>query len=357
LIQATMSKVSDISVVLPNFNHSKFVESALRALLSQSLPPAEIIVIDDASTDDSVSVIRRIAASNPSIRLLVNSQNLGVIPTERLGVECATGRYIYLAAADDWVTPGFFALATQMLESNPKAGLFCGDAIIVDGENGRHCGYRPIVRPFYWPRAVDAEEARRMLRRFDNWILTGSTVFRREALELAGGLDEACGSFADGYLTRKIAVTRGFCYAPRVVAVWRVFSSGVSRQTALNFEAALEILETIPARISRDSAFPAWYAALFRNRWRFAASRLAIEARPINRAVLNSMSAHSSIDSWVLKVIRAVLAWFPSLERIAILTWLGIRLRPYPLSNLLMTSLSRRCDARRGAGNGLAADG
>jgi len=78
-----------------------FVTSSKFESISDVVEAHEIIVIDDASTDDSVSVIRKIAASNPSIRLLVNSQNLGVIPTERLGVECATGRYIYLAAADD----------------------------------------------------------------------------------------------------------------------------------------------------------------------------------------------------------------------------------------------------------------
>src|SRR5262245_42051285 len=97
-----------ISVILPNFNHGKFVGAALRALLSQSRAPAEIIFIDDASTDDSLSVIREIAATNPCIRVIENATNLGVVRSQQRGLEIATGDFIYLAAADDWVMPGFF---------------------------------------------------------------------------------------------------------------------------------------------------------------------------------------------------------------------------------------------------------
>jgi glycosyltransferase involved in cell wall biosynthesis len=341
-----MSNGSEISVVLPNFNHGKFVGEALRALLAQSPAPAEIVVVDDASSDDSVAVIGAIAARHPCVRLVVNPRNCGAIRTEKRGLELVHGRYVYLAAADDWVMPGFFALALRMLEMNPQAGLFCADTVLVDGESGRRRGYRPVVRPFYRPRGAGPEQARRLLRRFDNWILTGSAVVRREALEAAGGLDESCGSFADGYLLRKIAVTRGFCYAPQLVAAWRIFPSSVSRQTALDVERATEILRMVPARIAGDPAFPSWYAGLFRKRWRFAAARIAAQATPINHAVLDAIAVESPLDMAILKLLRRTLGRFPSLERIATLTWLTIRLRPYPLSGLIGSALSRWCGMR-----------
>jgi glycosyltransferase involved in cell wall biosynthesis len=332
-------KASRISVVLPNFNHGHLVEGALRALLTQSLPPSEIIVVDDASTDNSRSVIERM--DHPTIRLLVNPKNLGVIRSLNRGLELVTGGYIYLAAADDLVGPGFFALAIKTLEQYPQAGLFCADAVLIDGESGRFRGYRPIVRPFYRTSAAESAEASHMLRRFDNWILTCSTVFRSDAWRAAGGLDETCGSFADGYLTRKIALMHGFCYSPRVVATWRIFSSGVSRQTSLNLEKATEILETIPARIARDPIFPPWYARVFQDRWRFAAARLAVEATPINYAVLDSMTATSALDNRMLKLNRQALSRHPAAERLVTLAWLAARLWPYPLSRLIATRLSR----------------
>jgi glycosyltransferase involved in cell wall biosynthesis len=95
-----------LSVVLPNYNHAKFVGRALAALLGQEHAADEIIVIDDGSTDDSVAVIERIAAAAPTIRLLRNPSNIGVIPTLQRGLEAAHGTYIYFAASDDWVFPG-----------------------------------------------------------------------------------------------------------------------------------------------------------------------------------------------------------------------------------------------------------
>jgi hypothetical protein len=179
------------------------------------------------------------------------------------------------------------------------------------------------------------------LRRCDNWILTGSTVFRRDAFEIAGGLDETLGTFADGYLARKVALTTGFCYAPKVVAAWRISSYSVSRQTSLTLEKATAILQTMPTRISNDPLFPEWYPGLFRSRWQFASSRLATEATPINYAVLESMFADSTLDARMLKCIRWCLGRFGLLERLVTLAWLAVRLRPYPLSGLIATRLSR----------------
>src|SRR5258707_12471256 len=69
-----------LSVVLPNYNHARFIGRALAALLGQERAADEIIVIDDGSTDDSVAVIERIAAAAPTIRLLRSPSNAALIP-------------------------------------------------------------------------------------------------------------------------------------------------------------------------------------------------------------------------------------------------------------------------------------
>jgi glycosyltransferase involved in cell wall biosynthesis len=115
-----------LSVVLPNYNHAKFVGRALTALIRQKRAADEIIVIDDGSTDDSLDVIHGIAARAPAIRVLRNEKNIGVIATLQRGLESARGDYVYFAASDDWVFPDFFALALRQLEANPGVGLYCG---------------------------------------------------------------------------------------------------------------------------------------------------------------------------------------------------------------------------------------
>ncbi len=336
-----------LSVVLPNYNHGALIGRALDALLSQELPPSEIIVVDDASTDDSLEVIERFAAEAPSMRVLVNRRNCGAVAALERGLLAARGTYVYFAAADDWVLPGFFALAIETLDAHPRAGLFCGDARLADSRTGKTTGYRPIVRPFNRAGYVGPQSALRLLARIDNWILTGSAVFRRDCVAWAGGFDEGLGSFADGYLARKVALTYGFCYAPRVVAVWCVNSRSVSRQTARALDSARKVLDVVPAKLSADPAFPKWYAEAFCNRWCFATSRLALEANPVDRVFLAEMGARTSADRAALGRI-----WSLPSERLArsvTLAWLWWRFRPTSIRGVVRTALARLLERMTGS--------
>jgi glycosyltransferase involved in cell wall biosynthesis len=329
-----------LSVVLPNYNHAKFVGRALAALLSQERAADEIIVIDDGSTDDSVAVIERLAAAAPAIRLLRNPSNVGVIATLQRGLEAARGKYVYFAASDDWVFPGFFALALRRLEADPDIGLFCGEAMLVDGRTNRAFAVRPAVRPRMRAGRIEAGAVQQLLRSSDNWILTGSAIFRRDCVIWAGGFDARLGSFADGFIARKVALKYGFRFEPEIVASWMVFPDSVSRKTALDLQRTKYILDVVPTLIAADPGFPSWYADAFRDRWRFAACRLALQADPIERSVLLEMGAGSAAEKAKL---ASILAWpHRNLARLAVLAWLWYRLRPTSLSALLRTMLAMR---------------
>lgn len=329
-----------LSVVLPNYNHAKFIGRALAALLGQERAADEIIVIDDGSTDDSVAVIERIAATAPTIRLLRNPGNVGVIPTLQRGLEAARGKYVYFAASDDWIFPGFFALALRRLEAEPDMGLFCGEAMLIDGRSNRPFAVRPAVRPRLRAGRIEAAAVQQLLRSTDNWILTGSAIFRRDCVTWAGGFDARLGSFADGFIARKVALKFGFLFEPEIVASWVVFPDSVSRKTALDLQRTKYILNVVPTLIAADPGFPSWYANAFRERWRFAACRLALQADPIERSVLLEMGAPSAAEKAKLE---SILAWpHRNLARLVILARLWYRLRPTSLFALLRTMLAMR---------------
>jgi glycosyltransferase involved in cell wall biosynthesis len=331
---------SGLSVVLPNYNHAQLVGRALNALLDQERPPDEIIVIDDGSTDNSVEVIGAFAARAPSIRLLLNGRNQGVIATLQRGLDAARGDYVYFAAADDLVLAGFFALALRRLAEHPGLGLFCGEAVLVNSQTGRPFAVRPAVRPRAGAGPVMPAEVQRLLRTTDNWILTGSAVFRRECVQWAGGFDARLGSFADGFLARKTALKFGFFFEPQIVAAWVVFPDSVSRRSALELERATTIRDVVPAHIAADSAFPAWYAAAFRDRWRFATCRLALQAEPVDRELVLAMGAASPVERAQLGRLLSLPG--RSLVRLSVLVLLWYRLRPTSLVALLRTRLARR---------------
>jgi glycosyltransferase involved in cell wall biosynthesis len=114
-----------LTVVMPNYNHSRYLPKSLDALANRERPPEELIVIDDGSTDDSWSIIQDFAARYPFIRALKNDQNRGAEFTVSRALDLATGDYVCGAAADDFVKPGFVEKSMALLARYPQAGLCC----------------------------------------------------------------------------------------------------------------------------------------------------------------------------------------------------------------------------------------
>src|SRR5947207_1074114 len=95
-----------ISIVIPNFNHARFLPRCLEAEINQPVLPYEIIVVDDASTDNSLEVLRDYAQRHPIIRVHANERNLGTNSTANRGLQLAQGDFVGFHAADDEVKPG-----------------------------------------------------------------------------------------------------------------------------------------------------------------------------------------------------------------------------------------------------------
>ncbi|HVZ99340.1 MAG TPA: glycosyltransferase [Caulobacterales bacterium] len=94
-----------ISVILPAYNAEGFVARAIRSALDQTLAPLEVIVVDDASSDNTADAVLRIAAEEPRIRLLRLNQNSGPGPARNRGLDAARGDWVAMLDADDVFGP------------------------------------------------------------------------------------------------------------------------------------------------------------------------------------------------------------------------------------------------------------
>ena len=103
------------SVVIPTYNYGRFVETAIASVLSQSVVPAEIIVIDDGSVDDTASRVQAIA--HPGLRY-VYQRNAGEAAARNHGIRLAQGEWLAFLDADDFWSPDFLErLLTRALEA------------------------------------------------------------------------------------------------------------------------------------------------------------------------------------------------------------------------------------------------
>ncbi len=91
-----------LTVIIPNYNNEKYIGKCIKSVLSQSLLPDEIIIVDDCSTDSSKQIIKEFAENNARIKPFFLEENGGVSHARNYGIKRSEGEYITFLDADDY---------------------------------------------------------------------------------------------------------------------------------------------------------------------------------------------------------------------------------------------------------------
>jgi len=205
-----------LSVYIPNYNHAHFIDEAIDSILSQSRRPDEFIIVDDASTDNSLEVIRSYISREPLIQLYQNEKNLGVNKTVNRCLEIAKGDYVFSCSADDIVLPGCFEKSMNILKKYPQAGLCCFDIEAIDVK-GNH------LRNFFLkePDVPEFVSHDRLLHYFrKGWDIL-PPIYKRSAVIEMGGYHLEHEFLADWFISFIIAYRHGVCFIPEPLAAQR----------------------------------------------------------------------------------------------------------------------------------------
>ena len=131
--------------LINNYNYSRYVVEAAESALKQSLPFDEIIIVDDCSTDDSVSVIREHFASFPTVRLIAKDKNEGQLSSFNTGSNAATGDIVFFLDADDRYDEHYLEESLKCYHEHKETDfLFCAHRKFQDAEG--------IVSPYRYSR-------------------------------------------------------------------------------------------------------------------------------------------------------------------------------------------------------------
>jgi glycosyltransferase involved in cell wall biosynthesis len=217
-----------ISAVVPAFNAERHLPATLRSLLHQSYSNLEIIVVDDGSTDGTLSVVNEMARRHPRLRV-VRQPNSGVAAARNHGVLKSRGDFIAPVDADDlWFPDAAEKLVSCLLSSDPQAGVAYGWSLTLDEEGRADGGLRCST--------IQGEVFRTLL--CHNFIgNASSTLIRRTCFERAGGYDpwfrdQGAQGCEDWDLYLRISEFAHFRVAPEFIVGYRRPAGSMSADVA-----------------------------------------------------------------------------------------------------------------------------
>lgn len=115
-----------VQVIVPCYNYARYLRGCVASVLSQPDVDVRVLIIDDASSDDSHAVAEAIAAEDPRVAVIHHTVNKGHIATYNEGIALVTAKYMVLLSADDLLTPGALSRATALMEAHPSVGFVYG---------------------------------------------------------------------------------------------------------------------------------------------------------------------------------------------------------------------------------------
>jgi len=124
--------MSYVSVVMAVYNGERFLRQQVDSVLNELLPGDELIIIDDASTDASFTLLEGI--SSPALQIYTNPSNLGVIGSFERGLQIAAHEFIFLCDQDDVWLPGKRAAFVAAFEQDPTVSVVISDAQVIDAQ-------------------------------------------------------------------------------------------------------------------------------------------------------------------------------------------------------------------------------
>jgi alpha-1,3-rhamnosyltransferase len=185
-----------VSVIIPCYNHEKYVSEALESVFNQTYKNIELIVIDDESKDDSVSVVKEIQKRYPFT--FITQENMGVCKTLNKAISLSKGEYIALLASDDYWDLSKIEKQIECLNSNPDSEFCFTQAMEFDTHNIAH-------RKIFPKSLLSGKVLNQVFLR--QHVPAGSMMFSRRLFDKLGGFDENLKEEDWDFVIRSAAIT------------------------------------------------------------------------------------------------------------------------------------------------------
>jgi glycosyltransferase involved in cell wall biosynthesis len=276
-----------VSVLVPAFNHERFIERCLDSVLEDPYPSKELVIIDDGSTDGTAARITAwIARHGRDIAVeYVRRDNRGIAATLNELAARARGEFLRLGASDDYLVPGGLDAQVDYLLAHPRKWAVIGDSVVVD-EEGRKLhdsGMRDLHRAD--KRLYRSDDGIR-LAVINHWAIGGPvTLVRKRALETVAGWSESL-RIDDWDFFLRLAAHDAIGFIDVTVCGYRIHGANLSR-TRDTRARILNLLESQSVAARREALFQEPYRTLLRAQSHYIGAKISFLQRRLGSVALH----------------------------------------------------------------------
>ena len=303
-----------VSVIVPNYNHARFLPKRIESILRQSYQDFELILLDDCSTDDSRAILSQYA-DDPRVRFEFNQVNSGsTFKQWNKGVRLADAKYIWIAESDDYADERLLERLVGVLEADERVVYaYCRSWCI--SEDGKQEGFADVYlnefHPDHWASdfSVDGvEECRNYFVVVNPVPNASAVVFRKAVFDHAGGADDRLRVGGDWKMWAAMALRGRIAYLSEPLNYYRSHASTVRTKSLNDGFSAAELFHVVrwlmgqvgPADSVRERfcerMCEPWVSALIgpgipvRLKWLILQDVRAIDRRALRRGMRRALS-------------------------------------------------------------------
>ena len=286
-----------VSFIVVTWNSAQYIEACLMSIEGQSHPDVETVLVDNASSDDTVRIVRE---KFPDVQLVCNEGNVGFAEANNVGMRRARGRYVALLNPDALASPRWAEILLEELESDASLAAASGKIFYL-GEGGPDresvfCTW-PKVAPFSSkPLNFYGDEPRSLV----DYLSGAAMLVRREAIDRVGAMDPGYFLYFDetDWCARMIRAGYGLLYVPEAEA-WHKVSPSVGADQKLYY------MERSRLRFALKNFDTSYMVPLF---FSYAAESAGMLFRDLRRGDLGASRMRCRAVGWNLASLRKTLA-------------------------------------------------
>lgn len=231
-----------ISIVITSYNYQQYIKDTINSVINQTYKDWELIVIDDASTDCSVEIIKEFVKNDNRIKLIENSENSGLKSSLQKAVKEASGEWIAFLESDDLWKEDYLCKKAELINNNEHSGLIYNDVELFGEAAGKN-----------FPKTT-GKFPRNMFYEFGtkNPVLTMSCVMLKKNLLELIDFNTPIDKLLDWYIYIQLSRITDFYYVPEKLTLWRQHKQSYISQNKkckfkfANISAYLNILKHEP---------------------------------------------------------------------------------------------------------------